>query len=310
MTRSSLRQVYRFILRLLVVLSVIIVCDRGIGTLLKYFYFHQVTGVGYLTTYSIDSTYADILVFGSSRANHGYVPEIFEENLHNTFYNTGRDGTYILFNYSIFEAVTHRYNPKLIIMDIRPEDLVYNAREYDVLSLLLPYYKEHPEIRRIIDLKSPFESVKRVSAIYPYNSLMFQIAKGNLKSDRGRAQVNKGYVPIFNKMNNQKIDTSEITYCNIDQNKIRALKDIVLTCRQKSIDLIFVYSPTWRIIRETICDTKLSDFCSENGIIYLNMSNLPVFVNNPSFFSDADHLNDEGARVFSGLIVNRIMQNK
>ena len=310
MAGSSFKQVVRFFLRLLLILSVIIVLDRGIGTLLKHFYFRQESGVGYLTTYSIDSTFADILIFGSSRANHSYVPEIFEENLHRTFYNTGRDGTYILFNYAIFKAITMRYNPKLIIIDVRPEDLGYSAREYDILSLLLPYYQKHPEVRRIIDLKGPFERIKRISAIYPYNSLLFQIAMGNLKHNRDRVPDNKGYVPLLSKLANVTIDSTKIVACNIDENKTRALKDIVSTCRQKNIDLVFVNSPTWRIIGDSFCNKILSDFCAENGIRYLNMSNLQVFVSNQGYFSDVYHLNDEGARVFSKLLVNQIGQTK
>ncbi len=310
MAESSFRQVVRFFLRLLLILSVIIILDRGAGTLLKYFYFRQESGVGYLTTYSIDSTLADILIFGSSRANHSYVPDILEENLHRTVYNTGRDGTYILFNYAIFKAITKRYNPKLIIIDIRPEDLGYSAREYDILSLLLPYYQRHPEIRRIIDLKGPFERIKRISAIYPYNSLLLQIAMGNLKHNKDRVPDNKGYVPLLGKLENVTIDTTKIIKCNIDKNKTGALKDIVSTCRQKNIDLVFVYSPTWRIIEDSFCNNILSDFCTEYGIRYLNMSNLPVFVSNQGYFSDIYHLNDQGARVFSKLVVDQISQNK
>ena len=36
----------------------------------------------------------------------------------------------------------------MIIIDISPEELGYNATEYERLSSLLPYYQTHPEIRQ------------------------------------------------------------------------------------------------------------------------------------------------------------------
>ena len=309
MTSSYFRQIIRFISKFLLIVSLTLVCDRGIGTILRYFYFRQESGAGYRTTYAIDSTVADILILGSSRANHSYVPDIFEESLHYSFFNTGREGNFIFYNYAIFKSVTGRYNPKLIIVDISPGELIYSVAEYEKLSLLLPYYKSHPEIGHIVDFKSPFEKVKLISAIYPYNSLILQIGMGNLDLNKERVSDNKGYVPIFKVMKNEKIDTAKISTCTIDENEIRALKDIISTCQQQKIDLIFVYSPIWSIIQDSFCNTILSELCSVKGIRYFDLSNSPAFINNPDYFADIRHLNDEGARVFSTMLIDKILQN-
>jgi len=307
MTSSAFKQILKFSYRFILILFLILVCDRGVGTILKIFYFRQESGVGYKTTYAIDSTVADVLIFGSSRANHGYVPEIFEDSLHYSFYNTGRDGNYILYNYAILKAISGRYNPKLIIMDIRPDDIGYSATEYERLSLLLPYYKTHPEIRNIIDYKGPFEKIKVVSAIYPYNSLILQILIGNLNYNKERVSDNKGYVPILKVMEKEKIDTFQISLLTVDENKINALKDIISTSKQKNIDLVFVYSPARTFIKDNFYETILSDLCSENGTNYIDMSNHPVFINNHLYFADKDHLNNDGAKVFSTMLVNKIL---
>ncbi len=187
----------RFLMKLLIITSLIMIFDLGIGSVLRTFYFRQESGTCYRTTYSVDSTLADILVIGSSRANHGYVPEIFENRLASTFYNTGKDGNYILYNYAIFKAITKRYNPKMIIFDIRPEDFAYNAYEYDRLSLLLPYYQAHPEIAEIVSLKGPFEKIKLRSAIYPYNSMIFRIVMGNLEYNKKESWMIMGMSHFF-----------------------------------------------------------------------------------------------------------------
>lgn len=308
MASSSFKQIIRLFLRLLLIASLVFVCDRGIGTILKLFYFRQKSGVGYRTTYSIDSTVADILIFGSSHANHSYIPEIFEDKLHYTCYNTGRDGNFTLYNYAIFKAITRRYSPKLIIIDILPEELDYKTFEYERLSLLLPYYQIHTEISRIVDFRGPFEKIKLISAIYPYNSLILQIAMGNLDNNKEKVPDIKGYVPLYKIMKNEKIDTLQISACIIDENKNRALKDIISTCKQKNIELVFVYSPIWSIIQNSFCNIIISELCSENGISYLDMSNHPTFINNHEYFADKDHLNNEGARVFSTMLINKILR--
>ena len=307
---SSFKMIIRFFLKLLLIASVILVCDRGVGTILKLFYFRMESGENYRTTYSIDSTTADILVFGSSRANHNYVPDIFEDKLHNTFYNTGRDGNYVLYNYAIFKAITGRYNPRLIIIDIRPEELAYSAIEYYRLASLLPYYQSHPEIRRIVDYRSAFEKVKHVSAIYPYNSLILRIAMGNLKYSDKEEPSTKGYVPIVKIMKNKTIDTLKINAFIIDENKILALKDIISICKRKNIELVFVFSPVWSIIQNTFCSSIISDLCYENGIRYVDMSNHETFISNPRYFADISHLNDEGARVFSTILATTQIERK
>ncbi len=305
MASSSFRQIIRFFLRFLLIILIILICDQVIGTILKRFYFSQESGVGYQTTYAMDSTVADVIILGSSRANHSYVPDIIEDSLHYTCYNAGRDGNFTLYNYAIFKAITRRYNPKLIIIDIRPEDLKYLIFQYERLSLLLPYFQTHPEIRSIIDLKGPFEKTKLISAIYPYNSLILQIAMGNLNYNKERMPNVKGYIPGYGIMKQEKLDTSKNYTCILDENQIQALKDISSTCKQKNIDLVFVFSPIW-IIQDNFCNTIISEFCSDNDIRYLDMSNLPVFINNPDYFEDKTHLNNEGARLFSTMLINEI----
>jgi hypothetical protein len=289
------------------IVCVIFVCDRGIGSALEFFYFREEYGERHRATYDIDSTLADILIFGSSRANHSYVPDIFEERFPNTCYNAGRAGTSILYSYAIFKAITMRYNPRMIIFDIDPEEIEYSATEYDRLSLLLPYYHKHPEIRQIIHLRSLYENIELLSAIYPYNSMILPIAEGNLEFKKRIVDI-KGYVPLYNSMKDRNFDTVKISSCNIDGNKILALKDIISTCKRQNIDLVFIYSPIWRIIIENPCKGIISELCSQNGISYLDISNYETFINNPDYFADKFHLNDQGARVFSTIISDTILQ--
>jgi len=307
MERSYLNKKVRLFLKLIFILSLILLFDRGIGIVLKHAYLSQKHGQRSRTTYAIDSTLAEILILGSSRASHSYIPEIFENKLHYSCYNAGMEGISILYSYAIFKAITKRFNPKLIIFDIGPYELNYSTSEYERLSVLLPYFQKHPEIKKIINLRGPFENVKHFSTLYLYNSLIFEIVAGNLESKHRVLDMN-GYVPLNGTINKEKIDTLRISNCITDENKIKALKDIIATCKQRNINLIFVYSPIRHIYYDNNCNTILSELFSGNGISYLDMSNHPIFMNNSTYFNDFDHLNDKGARIFSNMIVDKILQ--
>lgn len=303
---SSLNKVSRFFLRLVLIASLILLLDQVFGLILKHYYFRQENGKEAQTTYIIDSTVADILIFGSSRASHHYVPEVFESRLNKSFYNTGKDGNYILYSYAIFKSVLKRYYPKLIIFDIRAYDLGDIPSEYERLSQLLPYYQKYPEIRDVIDLRGPFEKLKQISAIYSYNSLILQIVNGNLGLIKAGETNLKGYIPLTRTMKQEKIDLWDLNNIRIDENKIHALKDIISTCKQKNVDLVFVQSPSWLIIQDSVCKKIISDMCSENGIAYLDMSNDSTFIKRPDYFEDINHLNNTGATVFSDMLINKL----
>jgi hypothetical protein len=177
--------IYNFAL----VAIVVFVIDFSIGKTLRYYYFKETSGLHYRTTYSMEKTEAELLVLGSSRANHHYVPEIFEDELKMSFYNTGRDGSRLLYNYAVFRSILKRYTPKIIILDIGFDELYSDAEEYARLSPLLPYYKNHPEIRDLIEKRSSFEKIKLLSNIYPFNSSLLAIAMGNLEVNKKRAPL-------------------------------------------------------------------------------------------------------------------------
>jgi len=296
----------RFLVNLLVFSGLLFAFDKALGYILQQLYFKQVAGEYYRATYSIDSTNADILIFGSSRASHHYVPEVLEEYLHMNTYNTGRDGNYLLYNYAVIKAVTERYSPKIIILDVNPTALFYRKDDYDRLSTLLPYYDSHPEIRNIVDRRNKYERFKLYSSLYPYNSLSLSILVGNLEISKKLYVSEDGYLPFYKKMNpisiiskTTKDNPEEIYSDSIDSFKIVALQDIAEICRKKKIPLVFVFSPIYSKVSNELANSKLSTILKAYNVKYLDFSEDTTFVNHPQYFQDESHMNDDGARTFS-----------
>lgn len=287
--------------------------DFSFGGILRYFYFKQDSGLLYRTTYSLDSTTADFLIFGSSTANHHYDPSIFEKRMNMPVYNTGRDANTIFYNYAVFQSTIKRYTPKIAILDFNVGELKEFSRDYDGLSSLVPYYNNHPELRSIINLKGRFEKLKLISKTYPYNSLLFTILVGNTDYNKSRDYINdeNGFIPL-NRIWKKKLvtDTSLKNY-KLDITKIRILQSFIFECKSHDIQLYICISP--RFIRYSAKDPSVEvvkSIANENGIPFYNFSNDTLFWNHPDYFADLNHLNKRGAEIFSNRVVDKIKENQ
>ena len=94
------------------------------------------------TAYTVEKVDAEVVVIGSSKASHHYVPQILEDSLGMTAYNCGQDGCFFLYQNCIINMILDRYTPKMILWDIQPGSFVGvdHSLEYQNIRYLSPYY--------------------------------------------------------------------------------------------------------------------------------------------------------------------------
>lgn len=312
MIKSSIYKIKRnpytfFLFKLVVLCAIVFLLDFFVGNVLRYFYFKQESGLQYRTTYSIEKTTADLLAFGSSRANHHYQPEVFEKRLHQSFYNVGSDGNYIFYHYAVLKGVLKRYSPKIVILDFVRGEFKKNQDDYDRLSSLLPYYKGHPEMRSIIELKSPYEKLKLLSYIYPYNSAMFTIGVGNAEFNKKRMGDIKGYVPLKRIWNEPiEIEVSSVKY-DIDSIKVKVFESFIKDCINAKVKLYIICSPYYIKSNHAEYSVTLGqEIAKKYNVRFFDYSRDSMFINHPKVFADIGHLNDEGAKIFSNMLIDNL----
>lgn len=299
----------KFLMKVFALFITVVLLDFIIGSLLSIFYFKQESGMLYRTTYSIEKTTEDLLIFGSSTAIHNYCPDIFEEKLKMSTYSAGIDGNSIFYHYAVLKGVLKRYIPKVIIYDFTIHEFSKDQESYDRLSSLLPYYKTHPEIRSIVDLKSPYEKYKLLSDIYPFNSSIFSIAAGNAEFNKKRRGDIKGYVPLTNIWSDPINDGSAFVNSKLDSNKIKIYESFITDCVNSKVKLYIVCSPYFSrpnyVSNSVVLGNKIA---AKYHIPFFDYSKDSSILNNPKLFADIGHLNDEGAKVFSNKVVNSLLQ--
>ncbi|MDF4201838.1 hypothetical protein PXD56_02655 [Maribacter sp. SA7] len=298
----------KFILNCVIGIIIVFVLDFAVGESLEYFYFKQTSGFQYRTTYSMEKTNEDILVFGSSRANHHYKPSVFKKKLNSSFYNTGRDGNFIFYQTAVLKSILKRYKPKLILYDFTGEFNI-NQTDYDRLSSLLPYYKNHSEIRNIVNLRSQYEPVKNFSRIYPYNSTIGNIAIGNININGLRTKDKNGYVPLYGEWKEPLKMRDIIKFEKTDKNKINVFKDFLSLCKENGIAVMVIVSPVYYTYDKDYSLELCEEICNEYKIPFFNFTKNQDFLESPYLFDDVSHLNDKGATLFSEKVADLVRED-
>lgn len=279
--------------------------DKTIGGLLSKFYFEQKSGWEYRTKYSIENTEADILIFGASRAQQQYNPIYFEERMVQSCYNVGRDGEPIFYYYAVLKSVLKRYSPKIIILDIENGVFKESQSSYDKLSILLPFYKDHPEMRPIIEMRSHLEKLKLQSNVYPYNSLLFKIALGNINTTK--SDDIKGYVPL-NRLWAEPLRTVDLSIkYNLDTNKINYYKAFINDCYKAQVKLYIVCSPYYLRLKGNDSSIVLAKhIATEKNVDFIDFSRDESFLSNSKLFDDTVHVNTIGSKIFCNKLIDTL----
>ncbi|MDP4130257.1 MAG: hypothetical protein Q8918_10380 [Bacteroidota bacterium] len=294
----------RFLIKLLIMGICVILLDRAIGGLLRHYYFKIRHGEQGRTTYAIDSCLTDLVILGSSRAAHHYASPIISENLHLTCYNAGKDKQELIYCLAMLRMMYKRYDPRDVILDLNPTAFETRENGLDELSVLLPYYHKHREIRNLVDLRNRFEWLKVYSDLYCYNSLALQIIFNNFSNERD-AHETSGYVPLA--IRKEIIPDKSEPFPGsspLDSNNVHFFNDIISLTKEHHTRLYVVVSPVYYTLPADFKTIEMAkSICLREKIVFLDYSRSATFLDNgPAMFRDREHLNDSAAVIFSKML--------
>lgn len=301
MTYVGKNDLKRFFKKFIILVLALAILDSVIGEVFKHYYFKQSSGLLYRTTYSINDTRAQYLVFGSSRANHHYVSPLIEKKLNTTFYNCGRDGSGLMYSAAVISAVIDRYSPKYVIIDLNPDELCHS--EEGQLAPLLPYY-QNPAIRSYVNYNSKYEKYKLLSKMYIYNSLLTNVIVGNLPFNKSRLSDVDGYVALDKVMQYSKRGT--YVEGKIINSRVDLLNDILYKLNKKHISVAVVISPLYFSFNTDLTASTIQKICQKyKNTKFLNYENDQGY-EDYKLYSDSYHLNQNGADKFSNDLCTRL----
>lgn len=292
----------RYITYIIIFFCAVFVVDRTVGFACDYLYSHAKGGDTKHTYDVFNNVTADIIILGSSRALHHYVPSIIEDSIGLTCYNCACDNQGIINMYGRYKMIAKRKKPKYVICEILPSlDIYKDVDDIKYLNSFKPF-RNNPELAEIIKDYSPLEYLKTSSSIYQYNTFIFQILKDYTKS--ARLYAHKGFSPSKGKMNYNPKPFKEAAG-EIDTLKVKYIQKIVEATKKDNVNLIFSASPRYGVDND-YSYTLLKDIYKEHNIPFVSFYTDTFFNRKPDYFKDRSHLNETGAYEYTKAFVKAI----
>lgn len=209
------------------------------------------------TPFTVEKVHADVLVIGSSKASHHYVPKILENFLGMSVYNCGQDGCFFLYQNCIINMLLDRYTPKIILWDIQPESFIGSDNEYQNIRYLSPYYYTNKWAASYINSESKKMPYKMLSRMFAYNSKILNYVYPVFTFG---STTDQGYVPLPN----EGYKYPEYYFENerggqINEDYLNLLASTIKRCKLKGIKLNLYISPEFskKSVLTTIAENQI-----------------------------------------------------
>lgn len=290
----------KYLIKILLFFAAIAVLDVIFGMACQYMNDHSKGGGIKSRYYVCKESNEDVLVFGSSRAKHHYVPDIIEDSLGMTCYNTGEDGNGIILCYGFLKMITDRYSPKLIIYDVTAFD-IYEDDNMKYLDLMKPYYHEHG-IDSIFWSVSPKTRFMMMSNLYRYNTTCLRVLGNYIHPmnsyPKGYSALHKvmGYEPVVKNPEPGTVDTLKIDY----------FEKFMQLSKTSGIQLVCMVSPFYKAPADAAYYEPVQELCEKNDVPFLYYGADSDITEEKSYFEDRIHMNDAGARFYTSKIMKEL----
>jgi len=262
---------------------------------------------------------AGVIINGSSRALEHYDPVIIQKISGESAYNLGRNGSQTDMQLAILKAyLTHNTKPKVVIqnLDLFTFEMTRPGEVYDP-ALYLPYIADN-DIYSALRQISPETWKWRYIPLYGYavEDMNFTWLTG-LEAWFGhgpREDFILGYNPRDAKWTGEfdrfKAAHPTGTSRKIEPRGVQVLEDLLTVCQSQGIQTILVYSPEYSAMqalennRAEIFGT-FAAIAARHQVPVWDYSASPICQNQNLFFN-SQHLNREGATVFTTDLAARL----
>lgn len=292
----------KYLLKVCLFFFIIAVFDVIFGFVMGYINKRiDVGGVG-RDNYICDKVTDDVIVFGSSRAEHHYNAQMMTDSLGISCYNCGEGGAGIILAYGRLLMMLERYTPKTVIYEVTPQ--------YDILDVGITDYQQYlfrlkqhyyrPGVDSIFWDVDPKERYKMASGMYRNNSFWMNNVVVYFTHWSEETGV-RGYRPFYGDMDPMKIRKNYILYDSKDSYAFDSLKLKYINKfldRTENMNVVMVVSPVW-YGQDSLVLEPIKEICKNRNIQLLDYSNNPKYVHNNEYFKDGTHLNSHGADEFT-----------
>ncbi len=244
---------------------------------------------------------ADVLILGSSKAKHHYVPRVLEDSLGMSVYNAGADGHDVAYACLVLQSWLTRCTPRVVVLDIC-NSMVNGDWIDNSIADIKCYYGQNKAVTAYIDSSRDWRlKLKLHSNLYRLNGSLVWLTKAMLKHP---AATTDGYSPLYG----SDIEHGNTTYGPFTPSHVEAeqLRRIAWLCRRNGIRLHVVLSPNHEI--DNGMRHWLAAETKRDSVAFADMTEAPE-VWADRYYKDRGHLNNDGAVMFTSMITTMLRQD-
>ena len=244
---------------------------------------------------------AQILMLGASTCMNSINPETIEKELSKSVFNGGINDQRLEFYDVMTDAIFRYSSPELLILVLRQDDLTIHGDGR--LSMMNIYYHcGNAKLDGYLDDGSFRKQILLNSALYRLNTFWWRILLYHFKSFDELAHGGFVGKPVPGILPNCTDAIAGKGPVSVNERKIQCLNHIVATCRKKGTRLWILITPEYYHFTDETRSGELrliQDFCAKNDIPFIDDTRHPDFINHPEYFYDNNHLNVNGAELYT-----------
>jgi len=296
-----------FLKKVFIFFALIVVIDIACGFTFEFLKSHAKGGDTQKNYYISEKCKDDILILGSSRAVRHYDPNIFEDTMNMACYNCGEPGCGIITAYARYCMVEGRHKPKMVIYEVTPEYDFFKTDDYSKYLGRVRQYANKAEVRNLfIEFGDQLEGFRLLSNMYKNNSFIVH----NIMDNMIKSENNNGYNPLNGVLNPNLQERPLTPQYAMDSTKLDYIEKLIKKLKKDGIPIYFIVSPKY--ISQNEAKAQESDYkpivelCGHYDIPFINHTYMNNISTDPTLFNDYNHLNRDGAKMFSLAICKEI----
>jgi hypothetical protein len=193
----------------------------------------------------------------------------------------------------------------MIILSVSPMWLSENSN--DRLSMLNPFYKDFSYCRYVVNKKSEYEFLKCNLNSYLYNSFFYDyvscIIKPKNDFEYGR------YLPLKGTDSDLALQERDLSTAFPYSPELASdFANTLKVCKEKGVKVVLVFTPRYEKSDYSMLVNyeQIKNIAKDNDAILIEDYYRNPLINKECYFKDFAHLNDEGAKIFSVLLAQRL----
>lgn len=292
----------KYLLKIGLFFAIVLLVDLSFGFTCKYLVAHAKGGTIKQVDVTVNEQKADIVILGSSRAHHHYVPAVLKDTLGLTAYNGGVDGNGVVLAKGLYTIMLNRYRPKVLVYDIT-NGFDFQGNSYDgsystYLGFLRPYFFDEG-VDDVVTRVDKNERYKNLSAMFRYNSKIVDLLKDQLYGQ----VVSDGFEPSLGELKGERQIFIEEKK-PIDSVKMCMLQELIAQSKSANVQIVFVASPKYAVANSDTYDA-FKEMCEKENVEFWDYYCDSRF-QRPDYFMDGVHLNEKGAHAFTSEVASKL----